>query len=117
MPLDANPPITSCKVQTLRESYALNPGQFAKLMGVSLTTIYRWEALGETLNVRQTKTIAIEPLQRHLIACLSHIAIKNRPAIGAKIVIAMATRSRKPLYPLYVLLHSAFTKPVEAAAA
>ena len=109
-------PITPFEIQTLRESYALNPVQFAKLVGVSLTTVYRWESIGETLETRMNRELSIEPLQCHLLRILHRIKIESRTQVGDKIALAITRQTKKPLYPMYVLLRSAFSPRTAKAA-
>ena len=48
------------EVRTIRESLGLSPLNLANLLGVHLTTVYRWEAQGD-------QELRLEPLQHSLL--------------------------------------------------
>lgn len=71
------------EVRHIRTTLGLNPQAFANLLGVHLTTVYRWEAAGP-LEMR------LEPLQSALLLRLRQKATDAKPeATGQRLIEAL----------------------------
>lgn len=81
-------------IQKIRKAFGLSPVEFAVLLGVSLSTVYRWETL-EQPNV--------DWMQRQTLTLMKRMARKGKPKdIGANI-----RRSDGTLRGLLTLLETA----------
>jgi transcriptional regulator with XRE-family HTH domain len=60
------------EVRTLRTNLGLNPQHLATLLGVHLTTVYRWEAQG-------AQELRLEPLQHGLLLQMQKRLAQNPP--------------------------------------
>jgi transcriptional regulator with XRE-family HTH domain len=88
--------ITGLDVIDLRRALGLSVTTFASVLGVNVSTIYRWETRGNA-------GLPIEPLQiAILMATRDLVARGDGVAIGKELELALLLRG--PLYALYVLL-------------
>lgn len=64
--------MTGAEVQQLRSTLGLKPQELAGLVGVHLTTVYRWEGHGN-------EALRLEPLQHALLLRLQEQARVQKP--------------------------------------
>jgi transcriptional regulator with XRE-family HTH domain len=93
----------SADVTTLRERLLLTRDQFASLLGVSPSTVYRWEAADGNLSV--------DPMQRWILAALQDRMEKPGGADRIEREVCRALVIRGGLYALYKLLAMVFDNP------
>ncbi len=99
--------ITGNDVRALRTALGFSASTFAAVLGVSISTVYRWEGRGDLF-------VAIEPLQAHLIVWTRAILLQEEGAeVGKELMTAMALRG--PLYALYALLHRGYARKSDSA--
>lgn len=90
------------QVRHLREQLGLTQQQFASLLGVHSTTLYRWEASGLV-------ALRIEPFQLQILRALQQQI--ERPGNDLAEALGKALLVGGGLLALYVLLQDLFEKP------
>lgn len=75
--------ITGHDLRRVREQLGLDPFAFARLLGVHVSTIYRWENMGR-------QVVRMDPLQRELlsrlVARLKHTAAEQQSQLGKALI-------------------------------
>lgn len=95
--------MTANHVASIREGLGLSVQDMAALLGVSPSTVYRWEAAGD-------RAIRVDPMQAKILTLL-----ETQPTgaeLGKKLATAILVRGG--LYGLYKLLEAVFDEEVRA---
>lgn len=93
-------------IQQLREDLALSRAEFARLIGVSSTTVHRWET-------HTAPDLALDPAHSNTLGTLSKLKKMRRPLVGHNIRLALAA-NKNPLYAFHVALKAVFRKRAAA---
>ena len=72
-------PLTGDRVRRVREAYGLTMPQFARLLGVAVSSAYRWEA-GDASRAGDRRRGGVAPLQRTLIRLMERFADEAKEA-------------------------------------
>lgn len=92
---------TAADVVALRQGLGLTRAQFASLVGVSASTVFRWESTLGVLNV--------DPMQRQIFAALQQqLAAPNNQAAQLGQAVGKALLIGGGLFALYKLLEAVF---------
>ena len=96
--------MTGNRVRQLREDLGMTPGQFASLIGVHPSTLYRWEAAHEG-------QLRMDPMQLQLMTLLEREVAKRKSAearseLGSAIVTALLVGGG--MFALFKLLEAVF---------
>lgn len=94
--------MNGAEVRSLRERYRMSVGCFGELVGVSMSTVYRWEASPGDLN--------IEPMSLRIMRVMADTFDE---AVSRRVASAIAVRGG--LYGLYVLLKHVYQPMVTAS--
>jgi len=99
--------ITGNDVRALRTVLSLSASALAAVLGVSLSTVYRWEARGDL-------PVPMEPLQTQLLTLTRAVLLHADGAVvGEELMTSLALRG--PLYALYTLLRRGYTRGFDPA--
>ena len=99
--------ITGNDVRALRTALGLSASALAAVLGVSLSTVYRWEGRGDL-------PVPMEPLQAQLLTLTRVVLLHTDGAVvGEELMTSLALRG--PLYALYALLHRGYTRGFDPA--
>lgn len=63
---------TGNQIRELREALGMTPEQFAGLLGVHQSSLYRWEAKGE-------EVVRLDPMQVRLLVVIREQLVQKRP--------------------------------------
>lgn len=96
-PSDAEPGLTGDEIRDLRDAYEMSGADFAAILGVHHTTLYRWEKT-------EGEEASIEPLQHALLLLLRKHS--GKVPLRRRLVRELSLRS--PLAALHALLHVEF---------
>jgi transcriptional regulator with XRE-family HTH domain len=88
------------QVQEARENFGLTRAELAQILGVSASTVQRWECANDEQESR------IEPLQRRLVTILIGLGAQERAPIWGRELVR--TLQDGPLRALYRLLEISF---------
>lgn len=89
--------MTGARVRAVRVALGLDPARFSQLLGVHSSTVYRWEAAGESAP-------RIEPLQRQILAVAEQVS--SREGAGSSVLDGLLLGG--PMLGLYRLLEFAY---------
>jgi transcriptional regulator with XRE-family HTH domain len=124
--VDEADPFTGDRVRAVRKAYGLTLPQFAQLLGVALSSAYRWES-GDASRAASKRRAGVAPLQRALLRLMERFAAEARKAppnrrgdavLGDRFVAlvvqpatlhaALEAGDRGELRGLYALLHAVY---------
>jgi hypothetical protein len=106
-----NRKMTGAQIHSLRTQYGLTAAQLGELLGTSISSVFRWESLGQA-------QVAIDPAQLRVLTMMDQ-QLRARDAtrrdqfvksIGSGLLVGGG------LLGLYFLLQAAFSGPAEGAA-
>lgn len=101
--------MTGNAIKGLREELAMSSNEFAQLLGVNPSTLYRWEAEGE-------KEIKPDPNAARILGALAKAREKN-DGESLKVALGGALLLGGGLFALFKLLEFVFSTPPETPAA
>lgn len=94
--------LTGSDVAALRGAVGLDRSQFAQLLGVNTSTLYRWEAAGP-------HAVKLAPFQKSLLDVV-RLQVAKSKGIGK--LLSRSLHVGGGLFGLYRLLHATFAKEV-----
>lgn len=98
--------MTSDDLSRIREDFALDRAGFAALLGVSVSTVYRWDAV--------RGTVRIDPMQRKILMVLDGLlrSCSDEEIDGLRAAVVHGMNTRGGLYALFLVLDAFYRKAV-----
>ena len=93
--------MTGKEIKTIRQQLGLTKNELALRLGISSSSVHRWES-------RETTAWLIDPLQRQLFSLLSEQLTRNDSEFGKSIKSNITLKGG--LFALYRFLHHVYTQ-------